>query len=206
MKIHHATIAKAKKFQIALVIESNEIVATDRKGVRLASGMQGNKVLEDAITKMTGKAAKGIKPTAEKPARKPRAKKVVEQDEEETGDESEAIAGEADTEEESQSKSIVKAKYRALYKPHKDRSGDTLSHDVNKHVSRESDDGDMKVDLSALRRFAKANGTWVESYSSLKSRTGTWNSGQAVMNTNNRLRAKIRQAKKAGEELEIKWV
>lgn len=59
MRIHHATLAKAKKFHITLTIEDNDIVATSKTGVRLASGPQGNKVLEDAITKATGKPPKG---------------------------------------------------------------------------------------------------------------------------------------------------
>lgn len=58
-RIHHATAAKAKKFGIALTIEDNEIVAIGKGHIRLASGLQGNKVLEDAITKATGKPAKG---------------------------------------------------------------------------------------------------------------------------------------------------
>lgn len=204
MKIHHATRTKAAKFKINMYIVEGHVVASDRDGKELASGLQGNKVLEDAITKLTGKPAKGKSRTAaEVLAGKPVLKRVrkastpkVEDDE--TGEESDGDEG--------QSRSIVKAKYRALYKPHKDRSGDDLSHKVNQHVSREDDAGGMKVDLMALRKFAKANGTWVEGYASLKSRTGGWNSGQAVMNTNNRLRAKIRQGKKAGEEFEIKWV
>lgn len=62
MRIHHATAAKAKKFHITLTVEDNEVVATSKAGVRLASGLQGNKVLEDAITKATGNPAKGNKP------------------------------------------------------------------------------------------------------------------------------------------------
>lgn len=57
MRIHHNTAKKAKSFGITLVIEDNEVVAS-KNGTRLASGLQGNKVLEDAITKATGKPGK----------------------------------------------------------------------------------------------------------------------------------------------------
>lgn len=59
MRIHHATAKKAQKFGITLSLEDNFVVATGKDGQRLASGMQGNKVLEEAITKQTGHPAKG---------------------------------------------------------------------------------------------------------------------------------------------------
>jgi len=235
MRIHHATTAKAKKFGITLTVEENEVVAT-KAGVRLASGLQGNKVLEDAITKATGKPAKS------KSERKAAAPAVVDAYEtacrdagwrktrwgfkNDEGDETEATtwqelaeefeliephseeeaeADMEDGEEATGGRSIVKSKYKQLYKPHKDKSGDDLSFQINKHVSREDDAGDMKINLDALRKFAKANGCWQEGYTNLKSRTGGWNAGMARMNVANRLRAKIRQAKKAEEEFEIKW-
>lgn len=257
MKIHHATRAKAAKFNIALTIEDNEVVATSKAGVRLASGLQGNKVLEDAITKQTGKPAKGtgavrtasshniklseIDPTLPAKVKAAKAAKpVVETDPyeaaakedgwkktrwgfskedeesiradswqalcEEAGIEVEAEEGDDDDSDADQSKSIVKAKYKTLYKPHKDRSGDELSHKINEHVSREDEEtGEMRISKDALRKFAQANGCWVASYGSLVSRTGSWNAGMARMNVANRLRAKIRQAKKTGEEFKIDW-
>lgn len=209
MRIHHATAAKAKKFKITLTVEDNEIVATDAKGNRLAAGLQGNKVLEEAITKLTGKVAK--KSTQPKP----RKAKVEREDDEDTDGEEgedeaaeiEAANDEADEEEgATESRSIVKAKYKKLYQPHKHRSGDELSHQISAHVCEENDAGEMRVSLKKLRAFAKANDCWVESYASLRNKSGEWNSGQARMNCGNRLRAKIRQAKKSGEKFEIKWV
>lgn len=235
MRIHHATAAKAKKFQITLTVEDNEIVATGKTGVRLASGLQGNKVLEDAITKQTGKVAKGGTPVA-KPA--PVAKLVTPADPfeeaakedgwkksrwgfskegeesiraaswqalcEEAGIEVETDEPEDDGEEETGIKSVVKAKYKAKYKPTKNRCGDELSHRMNEHCSREDDAGDMRIDLDALRKFAKANECWVESYASFKSRTGGWNGGFAMMNTNNRIRARLRRiAKEQGRAFDI---
>lgn len=205
MRIHHATIAKAKKFKITLTIEDNEVVATGPKGERLASGLQGNKVLEEAITKLTGKPAKGAVP------KKPAAKKAVKtlrgtkpapfvEDEDEEGGEQETDEIEAEAADDSdadQGRSIVKAKYKQLYKPHKDKSGDQLSFRINEHVSYEDDEtGEMRVSLDALRRFAEANKCWVETYSRLRSRTGGWNAGMARMNVANRLRAKLRKIEK----------
>lgn len=259
MRIHHATVAKAKKFQITLAVESNEIVATSKTGTRLASGLQGNKVLEDAITKLTGKAAKGsVKATAvfgaeavsnainPKPAKKAKkAKKPVakadpyEDAAKENGwkktrwgfrnEDGETISEidsrrvnawqelcieqgyDAEVDEEAdedsdadQGKSIVKSKYKQLYKPHKDKSGDDLSFRINDHVSREDDAGELKIDLDALRTFAKANDCWVPSYASFRSRTGGWNAGMARMNVANRLRARLRRiAKEQDRKIDI---
>lgn len=194
MRIHHATAAKARKFKITLTIEENEVVATGPKGERLASGLQGNKVLEDAITKLTGKPAKGVAKAEKKakPAKAKKARKAKRHSEEEAEEDMEDEGGD----EEGQSRSVVKAKYKALYKPHKNRSGDELSHRMNAHCSREDDDGEVKINLDALRKFAKANGVWVEGYASLRSRVGTFNGGMAMMNVNNRLRAKLRHIEK----------
>lgn len=238
MKIHHATRAKAAKFNITLTVEDGEIVATAKNGTRLASGLQGNKVLEDAITKATGKVAKGtpratktaveVSP-AEAAAKEAGWKKTrwgfrcdgEEAPEattwedlcEEVGIELEEpeVEDEADDEEEGGNRSVVKAKYKAKYKPTKNRCGDELSHRMNEHCSREDDDGEMRINLGALRKFAKANECWVEGYASLKSRVGTFNGGMAMMNVNNRLRAKLRRVEKEeGRKFDInkdiQWV
>lgn len=251
MKIHHATKAKAAKFKINLQVIADEIVATDKNGHMLASGLQGNKVLEIAITRQTGKPAKGTpeanvafkaavgalvragKVMPQKPAPKlvklERKITAIDTWEElaktngwrktrwgfsKEGEESVQAANwqelcedqslelEAEEEAESdadQSKSIVKAKYKAKYKPTKDKSGDDLSFRVNDHVSREDDAGELKIDLDALRVFAKANECWAPAYASFKSRTGGWNGGMAVMNCNNRLRARLRRIAKEQE-------
>lgn len=263
MRIHHATAAKAKKFQITLTVEDNEIVATGKGGVRLASGLQGNKVLEDAITKQTGKAAKGtakinalvVQYGSGKPAKGAKTtvlpstgKEVsieertargegwtkkrgggfrhIETDEEsdvanwaelceeqdliEPHSEEEAEADMEDGDKETGTRSVVKAKYKTKYKPTKNRCGDELSHRMNEHCSREDDDGEMKINLDALRKFAKANECWVEGYASLKSRVGTFNGGMAMMNVNNRLRARLRKIAKEQErafdiDKDISW-
>lgn len=253
MKIHHATKAKAAKFKIVLSVEDNEVVATGKDGTRLAAGLQGNKVLEDAITRQTGKPAKGTPEgkIAAKAAPKPgktldgydagamRAasiaalKRSAEADPYETlakedgwkktrwgfskeGEESvhadswqalcqdQGLELETDDSDADQSKSIVKAKYKAKYKPTKDKCGDELSFRIHDHVSREDDAGELKVNLDLLRNFAKANECWVPAYASLRSRTGAWNAGMARMNIANRLRARLRRiAKEQGRPFNI---
>lgn len=218
MKIHHATVKKAAKFHITLSIEDNEVVATAKDGTRLASGLQGNKVLEDAITRATGKPAKGNGATRSLPPTHPairgagkavkKANKAARRAEVEAHSEEEAELDDEDGEDSDaeQSKSIVKAKYKALYKPHKDKSGDDLSFEINKHCSRENaETGEMRIDRKALEKFAKANDCWVASYGSLVARGGGWNAGMARMNVANRLRAKVRRAKKDDEIYEIVW-
>lgn len=51
MKIHHNTLKKAKSHKIDLRVEDGEVVAYKGEQ-RLAAGLQGNKVLEEAITKL----------------------------------------------------------------------------------------------------------------------------------------------------------
>lgn len=204
MRIHHATAAKAKKFKITLTVEDNEVIATDAKGTQLASGMQANKVLEEAITKLTGHPAKkkAVKAAAPKKARKSQDEDG-EEDENGEGEEAEELEPEDDSDAD-QGKSLVKSKYKKLYKPHKDKCGDDLSTRLNAHVSVKTEDG-LRIDIKKLRKFAEANDCWVPAYANLRSRTGGWNAGMARMNVANRLRGKIRQAQKAGEEYEIVW-
>lgn len=276
MRIHHATIAKAKKFNITLTVEDNEVVATAKDGTQLASGLQGNKVLEDAIVKITGHVAKRAVKAAPIPVVSSLTLVFTEETEThllqqwkilasvdeaddteyayttrtEIGDTEftgrgldrvfkmldgsattardvigQAVSGEIELtddgetydfseqedevdpsddeieaeDEEGGNKSVVKAKYKTKYKPTKNRCGDELSHRMNQHCSREGDDGAMRIDLNALRKFAKANECWVEGYASLKSRTGGWNSGMAAMNCANRLRARLRRIAKEQE-------
>lgn len=239
MRIHHATATKAKKFGIILTVEDNEVVAT-KAGVRLAAGLQGNKVLEDAITKATGKPAKGGTPAA----RIGKTPAVVTPEEEacreagwtkkrgggfknaETEDDSDAadwaalaeeqelieteeLVDPEDDEDDSdaeQGKSIVKSKYKERYKPTKDKCGDDLSFKINEFVTVEDEEtGEKKVSKKLLRAFAEANEAWTSRYGNFINRVGTWNSGMALMCVNNRIRAKVRQAKKADGEYKIVW-
>ena len=116
------------------------------------------------------------------------------------------LADEGDESDADQSRSIVKAKYKKLYKPHKDKSGDDLSFQINEFVTIEDEEtGEKRVSKKLLKAFAEANGCWVQRYGNFINRVGTYNSGMALMCVNNRIRAKVRQAKKAGEKYEIVW-
>lgn len=233
MKIHHATRAKSRKFGIVLTVEDNTVVATDAKNINvvLATGLQGNKVLEDAITRKTGKPAKGTpegkaaakaapKPVKPAPVVDPYETLAREDGWKKTrwgfskegepslrsanwkdlcADQGLELETEDDESDADQSKSIVKAKYKAKYKPTKDKCGDELSFRIHDHVSREDDAGELKVVLDLLRNFAKANECWVTAYASLRSRTGAWNAGMARMNVANRLRARLRRIAKEQE-------
>ena len=212
MRIHHNTLKKAKNFKIELRVEQDEVVAYAKDGTRLAVGLQGNKVLEEAITKQTGKPAKCDRtkaPTANKVKRRG-TPLMVDADEagEEPSDEDLGDMGDVNDEETSeadQRKSGVKHKYKERYKPFHGRCGDDLAEQITEHVTVETEDG-PKVGKAELRRFAEANGCWVPAYSNMTSRTGNWNAGMARMNVSNRLRALIRRAEKAGEKFEIQWV
>jgi len=214
-RIHHATLAKAKKFNVTLTLEDGDVVATDKSGKRLASGLQGNKVLEEALTKMTGhpdKKSVAQKNTIIDPKNPPksfvrkvvkRAKELELEDDEETGEESEALATESDEDSDADlRRSGVKHKYKELYKPHGGKCGDDLSLRVSEHVT--GDDG--KVSKTALRRFAEANGAWKPLYGTLTTKSGAWNAGMARMNVSNILRAKLRRAQNGGDKFEIQWV
>lgn len=86
--IHHNTLKKAAAHKIKLVQEDGEIVAS-RDGIMLATGLQGNKVLEAAIAKLveqhpvtkaiakvTGKSVVEITKTGVKVKSAPAAKPV----------------------------------------------------------------------------------------------------------------------------------
>lgn len=231
IKIHHQTAKKAKAHQIELTVEDGEIVAS-QNGVRLAAGLAGNVVLQQALNRLGGDAVKEIKaPKAKAPKKakevsayevaareegwKPVRKggfKQTDVDAEEGGtsdaetwaalcDEQDIeIEGQDDAEgddEEGETKSIVKPKYRALYRPHKNTNGDGLAAQLRDYLTYEDDEtGETRIDGALLKRFAVANGCWVESYSSLK------NVGMRRMNCANRLRAKLRK----DPEFKIDWV
>lgn len=226
MRIHHATITKAKKFNIALTVEDNEIVAR-RGDARLASGLAGNVVLEQAIDKLTSKHGRAEGQTAAqaaKPVKQPKAKRLAKSSgphedaaraegwkpvkgggykqggvDDEDGGASDAanwrdLCDEQDIEVESEGRSIVKAKYRAIYRPHRNTNGDDFAQQLREYLVYD-DDGEERIDAEKLVRFAKANECWSESYASLA------NVGMRRMNVANRLRAKVRK----DPEYAIKW-
>lgn len=196
MKIHHNTTKKARKYGIALTVVENEIVAS-HDGVTLASGMQGNIVLEQAIAKLNGNGAALPAAPGGKRAKLIQAFRSDEDGEIEDNDDGnpgdEEIEDEGDEEieddgdEGEQGASIVKAKYKAQYRPTHYRCGDDLAERITAHVTlTNSETGEDYMDVALLKRFAKANDCWQESYLRL-------NNGQMRMNVGNRLRAKVKK-------------
>jgi len=183
-------------------------ISKGRKALATASCLEDAKDLAlEALADMEQKPAKAVKPAkADKPAKPVKAKVAASDedgDEEAEGDEDNAVAdegdeGDEDGEEETESKSIVKRKYKKLYRPNKDTNGDGLSDQIRDHVSLENDAGDKRIDVAALKRFAIANNVWQASYALL-------NVGQMKMNITNRLRGLIRAGARDGKEYDIKW-
>ncbi len=236
MKVHHNTLKKAAKFKIVLTVEDNEVVATNKDGVRLASGLQGNKVLEEAITRLTGhvakaeqapRAAKSAK--AEKSAKAPKAKKAKKSAKQKACE----AAGwmktrggfkqEGEEEPSSEAKNWdelfhelveageldaadVRSGVKEKYKERYKPFKGRCGDDLADRISEHVSDGDGKTDKAALERFAKANDAWRPVYGTMMTNRGVWNAGMARMNVANILRGKVRRAQKDGETFDIKWV
>lgn len=184
IKVHHNTAKKAKAHKIDLASVEGEIVAS-KDGAVLARGMMGNKVLDEAIAKLgapiVAARAKAKKaPKAKKPAKVKRSRQN-EDDLEEEGDE-DAPEG----------RSIIKSKYKKVYKPFKMTNGDDLNLLLAKHLKQEDESGQLRINVRKLVQFAKANDCWVDGYKDL-------NVGQQRLNVGNRLRAKIKRG------WEVKW-
>lgn len=175
-------------------------ISKGRKVLATASCLEDAKDLAlEALADMEQKPAKPVK--VAKPAKPVKvADEDGEGDEEAESDEDNAVADEGDeqADEETESKSIVKRKYKKLYRPHHDTNGDGLSDQIRSHVSKENEAGEMRIDVSALKRFAIANDVWQASY-------GLLNVGQMKMNITNRLRGLIRAASRDGKVFDIKW-
>src|SRR5712671_6280905 len=179
MKIHHNTAKKARKAGIELTIVENEIVAS-KNGATLASGLQGNIVLDQAIARLNGSltgqpgsraklaaAFKGARGLAG-------SRKTAEDDEIEDNDEEIELGQDRseddDEDDRPEGASIVKRKYKQIYRPHHMTCGDDLARDISEHVFEtvEIDGKEVtRVSLAKLRKFAKANECWVEGYASL---------------------------------------
>lgn len=230
MRIHHATIKKAAKFKIVLKVEDNTVIATDREGRQLASGLQANKVLEDAITKATGHpakkpVAKAVKSSKGKKAKASPKEKAcrdagwvkskaggfrMEEDAETTSEATNWDAlyielVEEGTIEADDARSGFKDKYKEKYKATQGRCGDELGEKITAHCEVLNDAGKPCTGKVELRRFAEANGAWKPTYGSLTTKSGAWNAGSARASVANILRAKIRHAKKDKTMFEIKW-
>lgn len=189
-KIHHNTVKKAKLFGVTMTVSDvdGEIIAV-KNGVELARHLSGSVCLEQAIQRGQLDTSHGPKSQKElngaapaKVAKPKKARKVQDEDQEDFAGE-----GDEDGEDEDNGRSVVKKFYKAKYRPHKATCGDELVQLVKAHISVKDDEtGETRIDPVKLRRFARANDCWVPAYAGL-------NIGMQRMNTDNRLRAKVRK-------------
>ncbi len=197
IKIHHNTAKKAKAHGITLAVIDGEVVATVN-GDRLAAGLAGNKVLDEAIAKLGPAAPAAKRSLGDKIKsvfkRKPKVavKDMDDEDFDEDGEPDPEDDEAEDDEDAEEGASVVKRKYKTKYRPFKMTCGDDLAQLVAKHLKVEGDDGKPRIDERKLYAFAVANNCWVSTYKQL-------NIGMRRMNVVNRLRARVRKG------IEIKW-
>lgn len=173
--LHHATIAKAKKMGVALIDAGHGVyIATDTKnGDAKSEGTDGKLLLEQVLAARPD----APKPKAKKVAapKKAKARKPAKSEDED---------GEGDEEEGEISGSIVRERYRAIYKESAvpNSNDDDLAGACYKYLT--NDDGDL--DLVALASLARDNGLTLDKWSHL-------NNGQKRMCLGNALRGLLRK-------------
>lgn len=119
-------------------------------------------------------ASKAKKAKAKKAA--PKAKKARALDTDQDDDEGLEL-GEGEEEEEAESKSVIRPKYRAIYRPQDDTCADAFVEAFKAFT----EDGDGRMDLDALQKVATDNGVDMKPYAHL-------NNGMKRMNLGNKLR------------------
>lgn len=191
-RIHHNTLKKAAANGLTIEeinggAEGYQVRKAGENTPVLASAKGPKDALDLAILALAGDKPKVKRAAKPKSAKKP-AKRRASDDEGEEGDEEDA------------SRSVIKAKYKTKYRPHKMTCGDGLAKQVREAfmTKKDPDTGKPRLDFEAFVTFAKANDCWVEGYRSLKDRHGNRNNGMIRMNVINRLRARV----KAGNKVE----
>lgn len=196
-KIHHNTLKKAAKYGLSFMHDMAtgqfQVFCPANNTGELASAADPKDALDLAILALQTPGGDPIEGT--KPARKPKkpakrkARKPAGDDMDEDGDEGAEL------------RSVVKAKYRVKYQPHKMTCGDELAQKVRAKFMtvKDPDTGKPRLDFDRFVEFAKRNECWVEGYRSLRNRDGSRNNGMIRMNVLNRLRARVRKEK------EIRW-
>ena len=158
--------------------------------------------LRDALYDLLDEEAPEVVPSPAKKVRES-AKRVVKKTQDEDVEFDKCLtdledldlddSDEPQEDEEKPTRSVVKPKYRKLYKqkPIKNTCSDDLVVQLREYLETEilDDQGEFVrygIDTEKLRRFAIYNGLWDEKYSRL-------NPGMQRMNVGNRLRAKLRK-------------
>jgi hypothetical protein len=193
MKVHHNTLKRAIRAGIELVVDGDMVNAVTHEGKVLARHADPKEALETALRELNGGAApkRVRKSKAPKPSHEDDAGDEDEGSEDELSDE-ELGLDEGEGDEEKESHSVVKPKYRKKYRPHRHTCGDGLTRQIAEAfmTKLDPDSKKPKIDWPRFVKFAKANDCWVGAYASL-------NHGMARMNVANRLRARV----KKGEEI-----
>lgn len=160
MKVHHATVKKAAKLGIEITEKDDQFVLI----------FDGNRLVTKDAKAGVEQIASWI--ASEEEGEEPEWTEEGEDEEDEDSDEG---------------KSVVKHRYKKAYRPFKQKCGDELSTLISNHLLvKDEETGEMKIDAVKLKKFARANGCWVDSYSML-------NVGMRRMNVRNRLAAIIRK-------------
>jgi hypothetical protein len=183
--IHHNTLKRAVSMG-AVVEQASDGTFVASKGSIAVSANTAKDAL-DLLALELKPAKKAVKKPAKAKVRKPRD----DEEDDGEGDEGEDEAtDDEEAEDEEGDKSVVKAKYRQRYQPHKMTNGDDLAQRVRKNfMTLKGEDGKPRLDWSRFIKFAKANECWVEAYAKL-------NPGMQRMNVINKLRARRRNGEK----------
>lgn len=174
MSIHHAVAKKAQKLGITLVAVEGGYSATVGNITNTAASATDALDLTVRAVKAEGKPAKQpkAKKAAAKKGKKRRAKKSNDEDEDGEGEEG---TGE--------SKSIVKKKYKKLYRPTKDTNGDDFAEALHAALFPDGEE----FDIAAFNAACRANDIDPKRWAKLK------NNGMRRMNLGNVLRGMIRR-------------
>lgn len=196
-RLHHTQIKQAARLGITLEASAAGYTAVkDNKSygpcATVGEAIAGLLALINPTTREIMADLRKSKPKAKKKVAKRKARKS---DDEEFDEEDLDGDDESDAD---QGHSVVKAKYKAKYKPHKGKCGDNLSYDITEHVTVEDEDGKKHVDHGVLKAFAEANGVWIGKYDAMLRRN---QAGLVRMNVANRLRGLMRRDK----EFKIRW-
>src|SRR5262245_43969188 len=156
MKVHHATLKKARKLGLAIEVIENEAVVK-YGDVVIASHPDASVALKLAIER-----------GQEEPEEESEGAEGAEGADEADEATDEATDGQDEaTDDEDAPRSVIKPHYKKKYKPHNNTCGDQLSRDLADYWKTTNDDGEERIDAMKLRRFADMNGLWQDKYQHL---------------------------------------
>lgn len=185
-KIHHAVAKKATSNGIALTdLGDGNFRAVDADNSKTLEGTDPTALLAEILAARP-KAAKAPRKVhaanavrslhAKKPAKRKARKTDEDEDGEDKGKEP---------------KSVVKAKYKKLYKPTKDRNGQKFADELHDFLFPE--DGDEEFSVKNFHAVCRDNNIDPKRWTHLKNKDGSPNYGMWRMNAGNVLRGLIRK-------------